>query len=130
MDDLAKKLNDLLNSPDGMQKIQAAASSLGILAGNGSNNTADTSASSASESLSASLSPSVSTADGSPLGDMELITKLMPLLSNFRSDDQNTILLKALRPYLQDDRQHRLDESIKILQLLKVLPLLNDKDIF
>ena len=35
MDDLAKKLNDLLNSPDGMQKLQQAAASLGAMMGEG-----------------------------------------------------------------------------------------------
>lgn len=31
MDDLTQKISELLNSPDGMQKLQAAAASLGIL---------------------------------------------------------------------------------------------------
>lgn len=134
MDDLAKKLNDLLNSPDGMQKIQEAASSLGILTGNGSGDSRDIFGNGEKSNPSVSepsvnFPSSVPPVDGNLLGDMEMIKKLMPLLSNMRSDDQNTILLKALRPYLQDDRQQRLDESIKILQLLKVLPLLKDKDI-
>ena len=40
------------------------------------------------------------------------------------------MLLKALRPYLQDERRHRLDDTLKIMQMLKVLPLLKDKGIF
>ena len=41
-----------------------------------------------------------------------------------KSDDENTTLLKALRPYLQSERQQRLDETIKIMHMLKLLPLL------
>lgn len=127
MDDLAKKLNDLLSSPDGMQKIQSMASSLGILSpGSGETNIA----SSLAESVPTGAPPSSPPTGGDSLGDMELIKKLVPLVSNMKADDENTILLRALRPYLKDDRQHRLDESIKIMQLLKVLPMLSDKDIF
>ena len=39
-------------------------------------------------------------------------------------EDRNTALLKALRPYLHDGREKRLDESIKLLQLIKLLPLI------
>lgn len=127
MDDLAKKLNDLLNSPDGMQKIQSMASSLGMLS---SNPGEKSNSSSLAESVPAGASPSSLPIDGDSVGDLEMISKLMPLLSGLKADDQNTILLRALRPYLKDDRQQRLDESIKIMQLLKVLPLLSDKDIF
>lgn len=127
MDDLAKKLNDLLSSPDGMQKIQSMASSLGMLS---SDPGEKSNSHSLAESVPAGAPPSPLPIDGGSVEDLEMIRKLMPLLSSFKADDENTILLRALRPYLKDDRQHRLDESIKIMQLLKVLPLLSDKDIF
>ena len=40
-------------------------------------------------------------------------------------EDENTALLKALRPYLQEDRQQRLDDALKIMKLMKLLPLLS-----
>ena len=128
MDDLAKKLSDLLNSPDGLQKIQSAAASLGMLSGTDSTGAGNPPPSSAESVPAASLS-SPPAADNNPLGDMEMISKLLPLLSTIKGDDDNTILLKALRPYLQDERQQRLDETIKIMHLLKALPMLGDKGI-
>lgn len=120
MDDLAQKLSELLSSPDGLQKMQAAAASLGMLTGNQNNNPS---------SVPAEAAPAVETSSF-PGGELETIKKLMPLVSNFRQDDQNTVLLKALRPYLQDDRRRRVDDAVKIMSMLKVLPHLKDKGIF
>ncbi len=121
MDDLAKKISDLLNSPEGMQKLQAAAASFGI-----GGNAASEEKNEPSVPAGASI-PSSSSDFASGLGDMEMIQKLLPLLSNVKSDDKDTILLKALRPYLQDQRQQRLDETVKMMRLLKILPLIKDK---
>ncbi len=128
MDDLAKKLNDLLNSPDGMQKLQQAAASLGAMMGGAEN------ASQAAPPEEAPPPPEPAAAPPSPspgegggldsLGDMAAVARLLPLLSSMKGDDENTALLKALRPYLQSERQHRLDETIQIMHLLKILPLL------
>lgn len=51
-----------------------------------------------------------------------MLTKMAPLLSNMRRDDENTVLLKALRPYLHGDREKRLDDAIKIMQFIRVMP--------
>lgn len=117
MDDLAKKLNDLLNSPDGLQKIQEAAAQMGILAD-------ESSGAPAGGPPASDDGPPVS---GPPLADLEMVGRLMPLLNGFKQDDKDTRLLKALRPYLQEERQQRLDETVKMMHLLKVLPLLKDK---
>lgn len=129
MDDLAKKLNELLNSPDGMQKLQQAAASLGQMMGNtGEENTAgpaETPPPPAAEPIPAPSSPPPNAGGGlEGLGDMAAIARILPLLSGMKKDDENTTLLKALRPYLQSERQQRLDETIKIMHMLQILPLL------
>ena len=103
-DELSQKIEGLLNSPDGMEKIRSTMAALGI-------------------------SPDKPTPDPTPPpaadnGMLSGLLGLAPLLQNMGQDDNNTALLKALRPYLHDGREKRLDESIKLLQLLKVLPLL------
>lgn len=127
MDDLSKKLNDLLNSPDGLQKLQQAAASLGALSGNSSSEPPQEPE--IPDNFANALS-SLNLSGDAPLGEMDAIMKLMPLLNDMKKDDENTVLLKALRPYLQDKRQNRLDESLKMMRLLKVLPFLTDKGIF
>ncbi len=133
MDDLAKKLNELLNSPDGMQKLQQAAASLGQMMGNAGEESAavptETPPPPAAEPIPAPSSPPLNEGEGleglgDTLGDMAAIARILPLLSGMKKDDENTTLLKALRPYLQSERQQRLDETIKIMHMLQILPLL------
>lgn len=51
-------------------------------------------------------------------------------MGNLNKDDENTALLKALRPYLHGDREKRLDDAIQILRIMKVLPLIQEKGLF
>lgn len=108
-DELSKKLDSLLNSPDGMDKIQSMMAALGI----------------SPETLTASAAPPEPEPTPTPvMPELDGLLKLMPLLSQMGKDDQNTTLLKALRPYLHGDREKRLDDSVRMMQLLKFLPLL------
>ena len=109
-DELSQKLSNLLSSPDGMEKIQSMMGALGL----------------SPELLSSASAPTPSpTPQAAPaLPELEGLAKLMPLLSQMGKDDQNTTLLKALRPYLHGDREKRLDDSVRMMQLLKFLPLL------
>ena len=115
MDDFAQKLNELLSSPDGLKKIEQAAESLGMLGKTGN------------PAPAAETSALAADTGGFSGGELDTIRKIMPLLSSFRQDDQNTVLLKALRPYLQDSRRRRVDDAVKIMNMLKVLPHLKDK---
>ncbi len=116
MDDLASKLGELLNSPGGLDKIKSLASLLGGAAQEQS-----------------SPEPSEPAQGGSPFGldadALQMITKIGPLLANFRQEDDNTRFLRALRPLLGEERQKKLDEAAKILQMMRMLPLLKSSGI-
>ncbi|MDD2362311.1 MAG: hypothetical protein PHH84_05065 [Oscillospiraceae bacterium] len=114
MDDLAQKISELLGSPDGVQKLQAAAASLGMLTEN--------KAESSAQPVSAVLPAASETAGGISGGDLEVLKRLAPLVSGFKQDSNDTLLLKAIRPYLQDERRKRVDDAVKIMHMLKVLP--------
>ena len=103
--DLGKKLEELLRSPDSMAKISEAMAAMGL--GNDA--------------------PSEPPPSSNAPFDL---SGLLPLLSSVGKDDQHTALLRALRPYLHGDREKRLDESVKLMQLLKFLPLLQEKGLF
>ena len=47
-----------------------------------------------------------------------------------RETDPNIQLLDALRPYLEGRRREKVDEAIKVLRLLKLVPLLQESGIF
>lgn len=104
-DELGRKLDSLLNSPEGMEKLRSTMEALGISA----------------ESPPTASPPEPPTEDNGALAGL---LGLAPLLGSLGGDDRHTALLKALRPYLHDGREKRLDDSIKLLQLIKLLPLL------
>lgn len=123
MDDLNKKISDLLGSPDGMARIQSMMEALGIGGDDG--------ASAPVADVSAPVPPPPApAASGGGMPDMSVLFKLAPLMGNLNKDDENTALLKALKPYLHGDREKRLDDAIQILRLMKVLPLIQDKGLF
>lgn len=121
MEDLNEKLTRLLSSPEGMQKIQSAMAALGGGLGEPSPAvaTADT----------PSLSPPIPGTVPSPsaLGvDTAALQKILPLLGQMGQETEDTRLLTALRPYLHGQRAERLEESMRLLQLMKLLPLLSE----
>ena len=111
MEDLNEKLSRLLSDPEGMAKIQAAMAALG---GGGE------------PPLPAPPPPSPST---NAVPDLAVLGKLMPLLSGLNGDSEDTRLLQALRPYLRGDRAGRLDDTMRLLKLAKLLPLLQEQGI-
>jgi len=112
MDDLNEKLNRLLSDPEGMAKIQSVMAALG---------SADTAAASPSPT------PPPTPADSGP--DLSALTRLMPLLTGVSEDNEDTRLLQALKPYLHGERAKRLDDSMRLLRLAKLLPLLQEQGI-
>lgn len=109
MDDITGKISQLLSDPQAMEQIM----SLTNLLAPGSEEPQKQQ----KESV-ASVLPSL------PDDTMKTVMKIMPLLSNIRKDDDTTRLLKALRPFLCEERRKKLDEAEKILQLIKILPVI------
>lgn len=111
MEDLSEKLTQLLSSPEGMSKIQSAMAALGGMMGEEASPPA----------------PAPSPPPSADLGiDMAAISKLLPLLGNLNQENEDTRLLAALRPYLHGQRAERLEESMRLLRLMKLLPLLTE----
>lgn len=136
MDDLSQKIESLLNSPEGMQKIQAALSSLGGSAPDtgadpppaqpaGKDTLAQLLSGLAGPDSTQTDTPQASSDGGLP--DLTRIMQLMPLLSSLNKEDENTALLKALRPLLHGEREKRVDDAIQMMKLMKLVPLLTDQ---
>ena len=117
MDDLASKINELLSDPQAMQQLNSLAASLGL--GNSTPN------------------PPTSPGQNAPAGNNPLqgldLSSLAGLLGNAGSaapgEDNNTRLLHALRPLLGPERQKKVDEAIKMLSMLRLLPVLRGQGI-
>ena len=107
MDDLSEKLERLLSDPEGIAKIQAAMSALG-----------------GGETPTPTPAP-----PPTAVPDMAALTWLMPLISNLGADSDDTRLLQSLRPYLHGQRVERLEDSMRLLQLIKLIPLLQQQGV-
>lgn len=122
-DNITEKISQFLNDPQSMEQLKNLTSLLG------NNNVA----------TKPSASPKASTAPNplGALGNIDLspellntVMKIAPILSSVNKEDNSTILLNALRPFLSEKRRAKLDESSKILSLLRILPLLRGSGLF
>ncbi|MEE1055708.1 MAG: hypothetical protein UH239_00475 [Acutalibacteraceae bacterium] len=115
MDDITGKIGQLLNDPQAMEQIMSLKNLL----------LSDDDSETPSQSEPPSSSPPAKSVLPSFSDDaMRTIMKIMPLLSNIKQDDDTTRLLQALRPFLGPEKQTKLDEATKILQLIKILPVI------
>ena len=114
MDDLNDKIAKLLSSPDSMAKIQSMMAALG--------------GTEVSAPPSAQEPPPPPSGAGMP--DLAALAKLAPLMGALSQASDDTRLLQALRPYLHGERAGRLDESVRLLRLTKLLPLLQQAGLF
>lgn len=142
MDNLQELLGSVLSNPEAMSKIRSLGKELGLsqntdntantkpattqptvpdlsvlttLMGNNSQNNTNQ-----SSSVLSGISPEMLTS----------VTKIMPLLSSFSEDDEATVLLNSLRPFLSPQRRSRLDDAGKMLKVMKLLPKLRSTGLF
>lgn len=113
MDDITGKIGQLLSDPQAMEQIMSLTSLL-------SPNSEEAPTHQPSEPTKPSKSMLPSMSDDM----MKTVMKILPLLSDIKQDDDTTRLLNALRPFLCEERQKKLDEAQKILQLIKILPVI------
>lgn len=121
MDDLNQQIAQILGDPQKMQQIQNMAAALGL----GGNQPSEPQPAPTQEQN--PLAQVLSTQSSQPMLNadvLQAVGKLAPLLSQVRQEDDSTRLLRALRPLLSPPRQKKLDEAIKILQMMRLMPLL------
>lgn len=82
---------------------------MGMLENNTSKDTSNTSSSSAPSDI-----------------DLETILKMKSIIDkiNIKKDDPRSRLLLSLKPYLNENRQNRLDQYIQMSKIIELLPLL------
>ncbi len=120
MSELQDKLSQILNNPEALAQVQSLGQQLGL-------------APKKQESEKPPESPKAQPpALGGLMNDdmLKTITRLAPLMSSVKEDDNTTRLLNALRPFLSEEKQERLDKAEKMLKLFKLMPLLKNSGMF
>lgn len=137
MDDLNQQLQKILSDPQAMGQIQSLLGSLGTSQEASSPAPAQPAPGPDLSSLLGALgggTPAPAQNETALAGvnpqTLSAMTRLMPLLSQANREDDATRLLRALRPLLGEARQKKVDEAVRILQMLRLLPLLKDSGVF
>lgn len=117
MDALSSQLSQILSDPQSLARLSQMAGSLG-LGGNSPPEPEPPPEASppGGMGLSSALAPEM----------MGTVMKLAPLLGEINREDDSTRLLRALRPLLGEARQKKLDEALRLLQVIRLLPLLRE----
>ena len=113
MDDLSRKLSELLSDPETLDRIKG-------LTGLSSR---EQDAAQSEDSPSAAEAP----ASGGTVPDAAMLgafMKLAPMLQSANRENDSTRLLRALKPFLHNDRAKRVDSAIRLLSIMQVLPML------
>ena len=106
MDDINEKLNTLLSDPDSMARILQLAQQL-----------------SGSQPQPPQPQPPAPAKPPSPLPDIDpqLIARFLPLLQELTRDtSQTTQLLYALRPFLKDGKQEKVERAARLARLISI----------
>ncbi|MDE7390536.1 MAG: hypothetical protein K2M82_06325 [Lachnospiraceae bacterium] len=115
MSDLSTQLNQILANPEMMEQIRGLS---GLLS------------QSAPELPAVPPPPKQQPTLDIPNEGIQMAMKLAPLLSSIKQEDDTTRLLRAVKPFLSPQRGERLEEAVKIIQILKVLPLVKGSGLF
>ncbi len=142
MDDLASMITQFLSSEEGMNQLRSVSAALGLpdpgaagpQAGQNSFVPPPQAGSSAPPPTGGipffSSEASSSQAGNTPSLDLNTLMLLQRAVSALNQDDQNTELLRALKPHFSEDRAKKVDDAIRILQLIRLLPLVKELGIF
>lgn len=121
--------NTANNSPD-LSGLLAALNNA-----NSDNNAGNSNASGSSSDLSSLLAALGGTNSGlAPKGntgpDPAMLQKIMQAMQLFSQENPKVELLRALRPLLSEKRAKKVDDAIRIMQLMQVLPMLKESGLF
>lgn len=122
MDDMSQKLMSLMNDPEIMSKIQGLS---GLLSQGEPQQEQPK-----PKPPEPPPKPSESMLPMDIMDMMGTMMKIMPILNTLKEDDETTRLLKALRPFLNEERRKKLDEGIRLMRIMRLLPLLKGTDMF
>ncbi len=136
-DDVTSRISQILGDPASMEKLR----SLAAMFGDGSGQPAQSAAPQPPQSPQQRQSPQpqpqrqpapAQQQNRAPMDPelMRSVMKLAPLFSNMHREDDSTRLLRALRPFLGEPRRRKLDEAVRLMQLIRMVPILKSGGLF
>ena len=131
MDQLNDMLNKIMDDPQSMEQLKAAARALGLdpdgppPAGMGG----DAPAPGPGPAPDLGALAGMLGGGGAPALDPAALRLIQGAAAKLNQPDKNIDLLRALKPHFSPDRGARVDHAIRLLQLLALLPVLRESGI-
>lgn len=127
MDNIQDKIAQIMSDPQALKQVQ----SLGKMLGLDSHEKADNKKTVTSDNLLTDTPEktkplNVVMNEGIPTEMMGKIMKIMPVLKQVNQEDDVSRLLQALRPFLSEEKCKKLDSARKMIQVMKIIPLLKE----
>lgn len=145
MDDLSSAISQILNNPESMNQLRAAAAALGLDTSGGPGPAQQQTAPPQQNAGGGGNMPDLSALAGllgslggnnqqqnqqqAPIIDPKTLALVQGALSRLNSNDPNVALLRALKPHFSTARSTRVDDAIRLIQLFSMLPVLRDSGI-
>lgn len=152
MDDLSATIGAILNDPQKMEQLRAVAQSLGMnppASENAPPSPAQTPpqnggfdpaalssmlqgfqamAGAAGGAQQQSAAPGAASQQAAGSGGINLgaITKISEIMNVYNQNDKNTDLLRSLKPHISTGRSSKVDDAIRLMQLIRVWPMVRD----
>ena len=112
MSDIQDKINKILSDPEALKQVQSLGARLGL---SGDNN----------------AQPEPAPPPKAENNDMmNALARFAPMMSRFSEDDDVSRLLNALRPFLSEEKQLKLDKATRLMKLVRMIPLIKDSGLF
>ncbi len=120
MSEFEDRINSILGNPEEMEKIMNLASQF-----MGGADKKEESAAEQSEGGAQSKSPGTPPGGLDALGslggfDMEMFSKMSRLMSQVKGGSEKTELLRAMGPYLKQERREKLEKAVRFARIAKV----------
>lgn len=139
---LGSMISQLLSNPQQMQQLQQMAASLGLTTPN-DNGAASACPQNESSNGTTPVSPNLSSLLGAlsspppsqntpalPALDSRMVGTIQKVMQLFSQSNPKIDFLRALRPLLSEQRAKKIDDAIRVMQLVQALPLLKESGIF
>ena len=120
MDDLSAKLSEFLSNPEGMEKVKDL---MGLLTTAGVNLGGQGQGAPEQKAENPPASNAMPELPFDPL----MLLKMKSAMDLISQGDPRVDLLVALKPNLSDGRQKRVDDAIRILRVMHLMPLLREQ---
>ena len=117
MDNLSAKITELLGSQEGIKQITEMAQQLGI----------DPSQLDGMLNVETPPQKEKTQQDIFDGINMETILKVQKLINKMNSNNNDTALLDALKPYMSPERSRKIEDAKRIMNLMQIIPLINSE---